>query len=485
MAGILRTDTIQNSNTSTIITQTNSTTITIGTTGQTVALASGASQSGFGRAGSVNWDTTPKTTGFTAVSGNGYFCNTTSSAFTVTLPASPTAGDIVSIADYNGTATTNNITVGRNSSKINGNAGDFTISKNYSAISFVYVDATAGWRSVDTSNIDNVTNPYIAATGGTITTCGDYKIHTFTGPGTFTVTNAGSPGNTVDYLVVAGAGGGGLGCGAGAGGGAGGMRASATTYTNAGPSSPRTSGVPGLTVTATAYPITVGAGGAGGQGNSPQVGANDGSPSIFSTITSTGGGKGGAGYGPAGRSGNPGGSGGGASRGAPFTAGSGNTPPTSPSQGSNGGTDSTGLAGGGGGGALAAGTNSSPAPSPSSGYGGNGGVGGGFPNAFGTSGQSSGSYYYFSGGGGGGNFVCATNTLQPTSYAQGGLGGGGGGSLSPAPSAPNVQFGSAGTTNTGGGGGGGGEGPASPYGSSDGDGGNGGSGIVVIRYQFQ
>jgi hypothetical protein len=120
MAGILRTDTIQNSNTSTIITQTNSTTITIGTTGQTVALASGASQSGFGRAGSVNWDTTPKTTGFTAVSGNGYFVNTTAGAITVTLPATPTAGDIVAIADYANTSATNNITVGRNGSNIDG-----------------------------------------------------------------------------------------------------------------------------------------------------------------------------------------------------------------------------------------------------------------------------------------------------------------------------------------------------------------------------
>jgi len=458
--------------------------LTIGASGDTVTLAAGASQSGFGRSGSVNWDTTPKTTGFTAVSGNGYFINTTSGAITVTLPATPSAGDIVSIADYDGTAGTNAITVGRNSSNINGDAADLLITKNYAAISFVYVDATAGWRSVDTSNIDNVTNPYIVATGGTITTCGDFKIHTFTGPGTFTVTNLGTPTNTVDYLVVAGAGGGGLGCGAGAGGGAGGMRASATTFTNAGPSSPRTSGVPGLTVTATSYPITVGSGGSGGNGNT-SVGANNGNPSIFSTITSTGGGKGGSGFGPAGKTGNPGGSGGGASRGAPNTAGTGNTPPVSPPQGSNGGTDSTNLAGGGGGGALAVGSNASPAPTPSSGYGGNGGVGGGFPNAFGTSGQSSGGYYYFSGGGGGGSYLCATNSLQPTSYAQGGLGGGGGGALSPAPSAPNVQFGSAGTANTGGGGGGGGEGPASPYGSLDGDGGNGGSGIVVIRYKFQ
>jgi hypothetical protein len=132
MAGILRTDTIQNSNTSTIITQTNSTTITIGTTGQTVALASGASSSGFGATynGTVNWDTTKKTTGFTAVSGVGYFCDTTSAAFTVTLPATPSAGDIVAIADYNGTVGTNNITVGRNSSNINGDAANLTISNN-------------------------------------------------------------------------------------------------------------------------------------------------------------------------------------------------------------------------------------------------------------------------------------------------------------------------------------------------------------------
>jgi hypothetical protein len=56
---------------------------------------------------------------------------------------------------------------------------------------------------------DNLT--YIVATGGTITCCGDYKIHTFTSDGTFCVSNAGNPAGstTVDYLVVAGGGGGG------------------------------------------------------------------------------------------------------------------------------------------------------------------------------------------------------------------------------------------------------------------------------------
>jgi len=151
MTSIIKVNNLQNQCGANIISE-SANTITIGASGDTVVLAAGASQSGFGRSGSVNWDTTPKTTGFTAVSGNGYFCNTTSAAFTVTLPLSPSAGAIVSIADYNGTAATNAITVGRNSSNINGNAEDFTITKNYAAISFVYVDSTTGWRSVNTSN---------------------------------------------------------------------------------------------------------------------------------------------------------------------------------------------------------------------------------------------------------------------------------------------------------------------------------------------
>jgi hypothetical protein len=194
MTSIIKVDNLQNQCGANIINE-NAGTITIGASGDTVTLAAGASQSGFGRSGSVNWDTTPKTTGFTAVSGNGYFCDTTSAAFTVTLPATPSAGDIVAIADYNGTALTNNITVGRNSSNINGAATDLTIIANYSAITLVYVDATSGWRSVDSSNPNDIVTPptYIAATGGTITCDGDYKIHTFTGPGTFTVTSVGNP----------------------------------------------------------------------------------------------------------------------------------------------------------------------------------------------------------------------------------------------------------------------------------------------------
>jgi hypothetical protein len=461
MAGILRTDTIQNSNTSTIITQTNSTTITIGTTGQTVALASGASQSGFGRAGSVNWDTTPKTTGFTAVSGNGYFCDTTSAAFTVTLPATPTAGDIVSIADYNGVAATNNITVGRNSSNINGSASNLIISKNYAAISFVYVDATAGWRSVDTSDAGNVTNTFVAATGGTITTCGDYKIHSFTGPGTFTVTNTGVGSSTVDYLVVAGGGGGG-GTVLGGGGGGGGYR----------------SGIC-FPISTTSYPITVGSGGTGKiTDTTPGGQAPSGTNSVFSTITSAGGGGGGGtcGGGPNGSPGANGGSGGGGSgptnQPSNMAGGTGNTPPVSPSQGNNGGNALVIAAGGGGGAGAVGGAGVSP--------GGPGGAGGAGRDASPIFGAAPKGFYpavpaprgpasTFAGGGGGGSDGSAAS--QP-----GGIGGGGSAGGSPNTAAVT------GFTNTGGGGGGGSGGPGGPNGQK---GANGGSGIVLIKYKFQ
>ena len=67
-------------------------TLTLGGSGTAVTLACGATQTGFGRSGSVNWDTTAKTAGFTGVNGNGYFINTTSGPITVNLPASPNPG---------------------------------------------------------------------------------------------------------------------------------------------------------------------------------------------------------------------------------------------------------------------------------------------------------------------------------------------------------------------------------------------------------
>ena len=85
-------------------------TLTLGKSGTTIQLACGATQTGFGRSGSVNWCTTAKTTPFTAENGKGYFVNTTSGGVTVTLPSSPSAGDIVSVSDYAKTAACNAIT---------------------------------------------------------------------------------------------------------------------------------------------------------------------------------------------------------------------------------------------------------------------------------------------------------------------------------------------------------------------------------------
>src|SRR5210317_328893 len=168
------------------------TNITLGASGDTINLAAGASQTGFGRTGTVDWDTTAKTAGFTAVSGNGYFVNTTSGAVTVTLPATPSAGDIVSIADYAGTAATNNITIARNGSNFEGGTSNGQIIINRQSVTLIYVDATQGWVPTAESDSSFQQSLFVTATGGTITTCGDFKIHTFTGPGTFCVSCAGN-----------------------------------------------------------------------------------------------------------------------------------------------------------------------------------------------------------------------------------------------------------------------------------------------------
>jgi hypothetical protein len=418
--------------------------ITIGSSGAAVALAAGATQSGFGRTGTVNWDTTAKTSSpVTTVSGNGYFINTTSGAITVNLPAG-NAGDIVAISDYAQTAATNNITITANGSeKIEGSTNNHLISTNGITATLVYVDGTRGWKVVDTGESSNLpqTPLFTIATGGTILTCGDYKIHTFTGPGTFCVSQVGNntsnplggP-NTVSYLVVAGGGSGGYACTGDGGGGAGGFREGrdiGPSYTASPLVAPG-----GLTISASPYSVTVGAGGGGGR--------NAGSNSVFSTITSAGGG---AGINNGDNSNSSGGSGGGGRYDpGPFAGGSGNTPPVSPPQGNPGGTGQPQPGagrGGGGGGAGAAGGNIS---------GNNGGPGGN-----GVSTSITGSSVARAGGGGGGN--------EAGSDVPGGTGGGGIGSAGDGPPAQN------GTANTGGGGGG--------------DNGDGGSGIVIIRYKFQ
>ena len=104
----------------------------------------------------VNWQTTVKTTGFTATSGVGYFCDTTSAGFTVTLPATPSAGNVVAVSDYTGTFATNNLTIGRNGSNILGNAANLVFSTNGAAFTLVYVNATRGWAYKD--NIQELIN---------------------------------------------------------------------------------------------------------------------------------------------------------------------------------------------------------------------------------------------------------------------------------------------------------------------------------------
>ena len=90
-----------------------------------------------------------------------------------------------------------------------------TISVERAAFTLVYVDAIEGWVTVNDSTENIKGNPFIVATGGTITTSGNDKIHTFTGPGTFTVCSVGSgpTGAKVDYVVIAGGGGSGYGDG--------------------------------------------------------------------------------------------------------------------------------------------------------------------------------------------------------------------------------------------------------------------------------
>src|SRR6056300_20506 len=143
----------------------------------------------------VNWQsviTADGSTFNTASAGNGYFIDTTSAAHTINLPASASLGDQIAIKDYAGTFASNNLTIGRNGHNIQGAANDSLISTNRASIVLVYVDSTKGWLYAEESNVASLEQiQYISATGGTIATSGDYKIHTFTGDGCFVV----SPGN--------------------------------------------------------------------------------------------------------------------------------------------------------------------------------------------------------------------------------------------------------------------------------------------------
>ncbi|HBI33866.1 MAG TPA: hypothetical protein DDY44_01795 [Candidatus Moranbacteria bacterium] len=206
---------------------------------------------------------------------------------------------------------------------------------------FTELPSTVGSISPNNGTVAGGTNVTItgtnfienSATGGTITTSGEYTVHTFTGSGTFVPNNE----MDVEVLVVAGGGGGGGGepsaGDSGGGGGAGGYRTA------------------NLTISSESHNVTVGAGGAGAAGTS--LPGNKGNDSIFDSITAAGGGAGGIEGGSGGAGGSGGGAGGLCS--VPVSGGAGNTPATTPSQGNNGGftpgTTCSGRAGSGGGGA--------------------------------------------------------------------------------------------------------------------------------------
>ena len=452
------------------------TTITLGASGDSITLASGASQTGFGREGSVDWQTgSIKTTTFTAASGEGYFVDTSSGAVTANLPAG-TAGAIVAFADYTRTFGTNKLTIVPNgSNKIGGVNNDAELKVDGQAATFVFVDATEGWINVQNAEDTETGKTFVTATGGTISTvCTNFKVHTFTGPGTFCVSQISDvpANNEIDYLVVAGGGGGGSTIGGGGGGG-GGFRYSSGTYTSpsCAPGHPLTAAC-GVTLTATGgFPITVGAGGAPGIPGPSTSGGNS-IAALPTPITSAGGGT----------QNTAGGSGGGGSHRSNNTY-AGNTPPVSPPQGNPGGQSPLpeGFAGSGGGGAISTGGNCA-IPSVSGGTGGNGGDGAGLSAFFGTSGVPCGSFYYFSGGAGGGGY--GGGPAPTKAGGTGGKGGGGvGGEANTGNSPSQGTPGGTGTANSGGGGGG--EGHPSGGTPNVANPAAGGSGIVIIRYKFQ
>tara|TARA_R100001591_G_scaffold20477_1_gene29040 strand:+ start:339 stop:1733 length:1395 start_codon:yes stop_codon:yes gene_type:complete len=450
------------------------TTTTIGDSGDSVTIASGTTTTNQGTintagitggtinnttgtinlSGVIDWELTPQPGDFRAVANKGYFIDTSSGAREITMPSSPSAGDVVAFKDYALTFNTNRLTIKNGGDKIQGSDSDFENTTKGAALEFIYVNATKGWLLIDFAKASDIAGieEFIVASGGTVTTSGDYKIHTFTSPGTFCVSCVGtcSGSNKVDYLVIAGGGGGGK--GRAGGGGAGGYR---TSY-------PSPQGT--LPVSVQGYPITVG-GGASGSSDTAQFGGN-GNDSSAIGITSTGGG-GGSSNGSLAPSpssfnygGHPGGSGGGSAiwLGTACRSGRGNTPPTTPPQGNPGGSNPVGwpstIATGGGGGASASGGDG--LPSNVSGAGGAG-----------SASSITASPVTRAGGGGGGND-------NGNTAGAGGTGGGGAGGVN--------AVGTNATINTGSGGGGGGRNSSS---GAESNGGNGGSGIVVITYKYQ
>jgi len=318
--------------------------------------------------------------------------------------------------------------------------------------SAVYGQTAGDTIAVSVINLDgtpssNAINKTVQAlpTGGTITTSGSYRIHTFTSSSSFVVPS-GTTLTDVEYLVIAGGGSGGT---YGGGGGAGGYRSSVVGQPSGGGASAESR----LTLSANTYTVTVGAGGASVSGITQGI---SGSNSVFGSITSTGGGGGAQGGTTSALSGGSGG--GGAYE---FKTGASGTSGQGYAGGNGASPGSFTYTAGGGGGAGAVGGNGSTSVGGDSG-----------PGGAGVSSSITGSAITRAGGGGGGS-----PTGSPYDSGQdGGAGGSGGGGAG-----GTGGNGTSGAVNTGSGGGGGGyNGSSGVYGAS----GAGGSGIVIVRYQL-
>ena len=306
-----------------------------------------------------------QTGNFTAVAGYLYPVNTTSAAITVTLPASPSAGNVVTISDYAGTFATNKCTVSPNGGKIAGSTSSANFAINRESISFIYIDSTQGWLLYSglLSNPLSYTASYLIAAGG--------------GGGGASSTNVSN----------------------GSGAGAGGLLTGTSTLS-----------------IGTVYNVVVGAGGAGGA-----VGANIGTVGSDSSglgLTANGGGRGG--NSTTTTSGGNGGSGGGAAANA-AAAGTGTS-----GQGFAGGTTTASTGVGGGGGAGAVGSNGASSTGGAGGIGIQSSITG-VATYYSGGGGGAGDTTYGLGGSGGGGRGGQSGT-QAAVAGTANTGGGGGGS---------------------------------------------------------
>jgi len=107
-------------------------------------IGDGSTNHEIGGSSSVSWAI--KTANYTASNGDHLFSDTNSSAFTITLPSSPSIGDTVVINDLAGTFDSNNLTIGRNGQNINGTASDLICDIENATYTFVFSNSTYGWK---------------------------------------------------------------------------------------------------------------------------------------------------------------------------------------------------------------------------------------------------------------------------------------------------------------------------------------------------